>query len=397
MVSGPYGANPGGEPYRWADNTVSYYTDLGNLGNQTNAEANSMVESAFQTWADVDTADIHFERLGELDEDVNAENLFEFLSTVFACNQPENAIIYDEDGSIMEALGYDNNSVLGFAGAICINRLQVHYTNGLALLNGRFIDGQPASPSHSSLTLEEFQSAFVHEFGHMIGLGHSQVNLNCLTDMPCPVEDSQGVPVMFPVLLQQTPEANLTLDDRSAISMLYPSDNMGATTGRIRGQVLFSDGQTPAQGYNVVVRSVGSPRSTAVSSVSGHLFTVDAGNIFAGIDGLTEGSRDPAHIGYYDVAGLPPGEYTVEVEAIHNSGLYPFIYDSAVGPIGEYGFQFPMPGSCSLQFLHDRSSSYNGCSDYSILNISAGQDLNAGTDVILLGTPPRYDAWEDGE
>lgn len=399
LVSGPYGLNPGGQPYRWADNTVSYYTDLGGLGNQTNAEANALVEDAFQVWADVDTADFHHDRLGELDEDINASNILDYYDyTIGNCNQPETAIIYDRDGSALEAMGYDYNSVLGFAGVVCINPAEVHYTNGMALLNGRFIDGQPNTPSHQSLTLDEFRSAFVHEFGHLIGLGHSQINLNCLTDMPCPAEDSDGVPVMFPILLETSPEAILTLDDRSSISMLYPSTTLSTTTGRIRGHVMFSDGQTPAQGYNVVVRSVSSPRDTAVSSVSGFLFTPDAGNALAFIPGLPYGSYDPALIGYYDIAGLPPGEYTVEVEPIHNSGLYPFIYDSGVGPIGDYlGFQYKMPGRCDLQFLHNPSAPEDGCSDYSILNIEAGQDLNVNTDVILLGTPSRYDAWEDGD
>ena len=171
---------------------------------------------------------------------------------------------------------------------------------------------------------------------------------------------------------------------------------------------MFSDGLTQAQGYNVVVRSVDSPRDTAVSSVSGFLFTPADGNPFVPppdeVTGLRNdtyvefGSRDPALIGYYDVAGLPPGQYTVEVEPIHNSGYTAFVGDSGVGPIGDYlGFQYKMPGRCDLQFLHNPSSPGDGCSDYTILNISAGQDLNVNTDAILLGTLPRYDAWEGGE
>lgn len=401
LVSGPYESNPGGQPFLWPGNTIFYYTDLGDLGNQTNAEANTLVEDAFQVWADVDTADFHFERLGELDDDKTSENIVAFLNSVSNCEQPETSVVYDQDGSAITELGFDNNSILGFALAACIDPTTNHFTNGMALLNGRFIDGQPDTPSHQSLTLEEFRSAFVHEFGHLAGLGHSQVNLNCLTDMPCPVEDQDGVPVMFPFLLDASPEAILTLDDRSSISMLYPAATMSATTGRIRGSVLFSDGRTPAQGYNVVIRSVASPRDTAVSSISGFLFTPAAGNEL--VPNLEDtyvffGSRDPDLIGYYDIVGLPPGEYTVEVESIHNLGDTAFVGNSGVGPIGDYlGFQYKMPGRCSPQFLHNPSSPGDGCSDYSILNVGAGQDLNVNTDVIILGTPSRYDAWEGGD
>jgi len=387
-----------GVPFRWADNTVAYYTDLGGLGNQTNSEANALVQSAFQVWADVDNADIHFERLGNLGEDINADNIGDFLNALQNCEQPDNSIVYDLDGSALEAIGYDNNSILGFALAACANMAAGTYTNGIAMLNGRFIDGQPNTLSHQSLTLEEFQGAFVHEFGHLIGLDHSQVNLNCLTDMPCPQEDMEGVPVMFPFLLDVSPESILRLDDRSAVSMLYPSATISTTTGRIRGRVLFADGQTPAQGYNVVVRSVASPRSMAAASVSGYLFTPDAGNEMADIEGFPYGSHNPGLIGYYDIAGLPPGEYTVEVEPIHNSGAYPFIYDSGVGPIGNFlGFQYKMPGRCSPQYLHNPSSPADDCSEFTPLTVGAGQDLNVNTDIILLGTPPRFDAWEDGE
>jgi len=46
-VTGP-GATNSGQPYRWALNPIPYHTDLGGLGNQTNAQANSIVASAYQ-------------------------------------------------------------------------------------------------------------------------------------------------------------------------------------------------------------------------------------------------------------------------------------------------------------------------------------------------------------
>jgi hypothetical protein len=109
------------------------------------------------------------------------------------------------------------------------------------------------------------------------------------------------------------------------------------------------------------------------------------------------GSQDQSLIGFYDIQGLPAGVYTIEVEAIHNTGDLAFIDGSAVGPIGSFlGFQYKMPGTCSLQFLNFPSSPSDDCSAKSTVTVGAGITVNTNTDVILLGTPPRYDAWEDG-
>jgi hypothetical protein len=245
-----------------------------------------------------------------------------------------------------------------------------------------------------------FKATIVHELGHLVGLDHAQINLNCLTSAPCSPEDLAGVPTMFPVLLDAS-QATLRTDDRAALSVLYPASNFSSTTGRIQGHVLFSDGQTPAQGYNVIARLVSDPRRTAVSCVSGFLFTAGAGNPLVPGTGndtnLFHGSRDQSLIGYYDIAGLPPGSYTIEVEGINNSGSKPFVDRGAVGPIGAFlGFQYKMPGVCNPQYLNNPSSPGDTCSAKSAVIVLSGAVVGTNTDVIFLGTPPRYDAWEDG-
>jgi hypothetical protein len=102
-------------------------------------------------------------------------------------------------------------------------------------------------------------------------------------------------------------------------------------------------------------------------------------------------------IGFYDIPGLPPGDYTVEVEKLDDS----FTLESGVGPIGSYlGFQFPLPSllptppPCTLEYLVSGATA--SCTDKTEIPIAAGQTVSTATDVILIGTPPRYDAWEDG-
>jgi hypothetical protein len=400
-VTGPSTGQPG-KPYRWALNPIPYQTDQGGLGNQTNAQANDLVLAGFQVWHSASTSDISFSSSGQLSSDITSTNVLSFQNDIGDCSnasRPINAVVYDVNGSIMTALGYDNNSILGFSGAVCADDATATFTRGWTVLNGRFIDGQPDSSSHASVTLDVFKAVLTHEFGHLIGLDHSQINLNCMTGPSCSMEDMAGLPVMFPVLLNNATNT-LKTDDVAAVSVLYPASNFSSTTGRIQGRVLFSDSITPAQGYNVIARLVSDPRRTAASCVSGYLFTAAASNLFAPAASNEEqfyGSQDPSLIGFYDIPGLPSGDYTIEVEAIYNSGELPFVGGSSVGPIGSFlGFQYKLPGNCDPQYLNFPSSSGDSCSAKSTVSVGAGVITNTGTDVIFLGTPPRYDSWEDG-
>ena len=399
-VTGPT-ANQPGQPYRWALNPIPYQTDRGNLGAQTNAQANDLVAKSFQTWQNVGTANISFQNTGQLSIDVTSSNVLSFYNSILACSdssQPTNAVIYDVDGSLMTALGEDNNSILGFSSAICANDTTGIYTRGWSVLNGRFIDGQPNSSSHASVSTDTFQAVITHEFGHLIGLDHSQINLNCLTE-GCNATDLAGVPTMFPVLLDVSQSVPKT-DDIGMLSSLYPASNFSSSTGRIQGRVLFSDGVTPAQGYNVIARLTSDPRRTAVSCVSGFLYTAAAGNSLVPGGNDTEvpyGSHDQSLIGYFDLQGLPSGTYTLEVEALYDTGDMAFIGGSGVGPIGNYlNFQFKLPGSCAPQYLNYPSSPSDSCSAQSTVTVGPGTIVNTNADVILLGTQPRYDSWEDG-
>ncbi len=400
-VTGPDSNHPG-QPYRWGLNPIPYITDLGMLGNQTNAAANDMVAKSFQIWQSVGSTNISFQNAGQLGYDATAANILALSNALLGCgdtSQPANLIVYDADGSIMSALGMDNNSTLGISAALCSDDEAGLLTRGWVVMNGRFIDGTPDSYNHASVSFDEFKAVFVHEIGHVIGLDHSQINLNCFTDVSCPAEDLAGVPMMFPALLDDA-VSTLKPDDIASISALYPTPGFETSTGRIQGRVLFSDGQTPAQGYNVIARLEGDPKRKAYSSVSGFLFTPSAGNVFAPFfydEEIPFGSRDPSLIGFYDLPGLEPGVYTIEVEAIYNAGDLPFTGGSGVGPIGYYlGFQYKMPGTCSLQYLNYPSSPSDSCSAKTTVTVGAGITVDTNTDVILLGTPLRYDAWEDG-
>ncbi len=402
-----------GQPFIWSINPLTYWTDQGQLGTQTNAQADALVQAAFQAWQDVSTASITFSQAGKLPQDVTANNIMTVENQLNACSTPIDAnnpsflardrtIVYDTDGSIIKAGGEDPNMVLGFADAFCFSSdgTTNFFTRGFAVLNGK-----PLTSGTGTIT--DLKATMVHEFGHMIGNDHSQINLQCLTSSsPCTASDLAGVPIMFPVLIQA--KTVPTTDDQAVVSVHYPETTyplpagkvLFSTLGRIQGRVFFSDGLTAAQGFNVIARNTGNPGTIAVSNVSGYLYTADAGN--AAVPGSQSeepfGSRDQTLIGFFDIPALPPGSYTLEVEGIHNSDPIPFINSSSVGPIGGLlGVQFGFPGTCTPQFLADPATHAATCTSGSAatLNVTAGTTLT-GTDIILVGTPPRFDAYEDG-
>jgi len=404
-----------GKPFRWNPTQfpLTYWTDQGNLGGLSKTGTNgadALVQQAFQAWQDVGTARITFSKSGDLGGNVtvssagNPTNAADVIDAIKNCStlpgppaggvDQQRTIIYDDSsGSIILALGEDPNVTLGFADAICFSGdgTDNYFNRGYAVLNGKGITSLNAST--------ELKPVMIHEFGHMNGLDHSQINLACLG--LCGAADSEGLPTMFPILVDGDAMSTPAVDDIAGISELYPGATFAPSTGTITGRVYFSDGVTQAQAFNVIARRATDPRVTAVSNVSGFLFTGDAGNPLSQFPGATPspfGSHDQAFMGMYSIPGLPPGSYTVELEGIHNTGFDAFVGGSGLNPVGYLGFEFNLDTPCSPLFLGN-SGSLATCntSDKRTIPVTAGNVASA--DIILIGTTgalPRYDTYEDG-
>jgi hypothetical protein len=235
-------------------------------------------------------------------------------------------VLFDADGAITDAvLGAGNSSyILAFSAVQKVDFSSSRILEAEMVLNGKFIDGQPDSPGNPEISQQVFEGMVVHEAGHFAGLDHSQLNLSEAFDASAANDDV--IPTMFPVNIHAGTSmegASLHFDDRAALSALYPAANHAATSGVIEGTVF---GYMPGVGYqgyqgaNVVARKIGDSKLSAASSVSGYLFQDSTGAF---------GTTNVGFKGYYRIEGLPPGDYTVEVEPIDRR----FRGENSVGPV----------------------------------------------------------------
>jgi hypothetical protein len=327
-----------GTPLTWANGSLNYYTDQGDLSSVlTGPAADAFVADAFTRWTSIPTAAIATTRAGQLAEDVNGANVF--LNADGSISMPPDifpsstakplAVVYDRDGQVTSALlgqgagasdSCFTNAVFGGADNFSND---AHFTHALVVLNGNC--------ASTSAQLPDVKYRLVCVLGRVLGLGWSQTTLNpTAQDIGFTImhaSDAMGcVPITNCYASPDVPK----MDDRAALSRLYPvtAQNLGSFPGKqvfqdntvsFRGSIRFVDanGQPaqPMQGVNVLARwidpNTGAASSTFVaSSVSGFLFQGNAGNPVTGfVDNLGQplnqfGSDDTSLEGYFELSGL---------------------------------------------------------------------------------------------
>ena len=369
-----------GSPVIWAQGSISYYTDQGDLSViLPGPTADTFVANAFGMWTAIPTAAVLATHSGKLAEDVVGSNLTIVNGAITApadiaptATATPVGIVYDQDGSVTDALlgtGASNSAYCAENAAFGgIDNLgaKAQFLHALIILNGNC--------AQSSSQLPDLQYHLVRVVGRVLGLDWSQANLNVVTGNPAPTAaEVAGFPVMHefdpPACV---PVANCLsnngainpahpkMDDQAALSRLYPvtpqnlanfsgKQVFSQATARIYGSVYFTDANgaaaQPMQGVNVVARwidpATNQPSGSAVAtSISGFLFCGNAGNMITGpLDSTGQnfnrfGSNDPALEGFFDLAGLqiPNGatsaQYQLTVEAVDP------LWSTHAGPYG---------------------------------------------------------------
>ncbi len=288
-----------GEEVKWRDtgSAILFRLDQGRLGPLSNFRANAVMTNAFLKWNRVANSTIKLDRSSRsLPSDVTSSNYNQIINSL---SQDTNAIIYDDDGGIIELK-------MGSGAREHVLGLATTYSRGSEIVRGEAIFNGYFFEDHN-LSEDEILSTILHEVGHLCGLDHTQHSRHLANNRID--TDDHYVSTMYPTSTDNDGlRKELSFDDQLAISNLYPNLYHRNSTGAIQGVVKRGSRELP--GVNVIARDVNDPFRRIATTVTG----------------TYELNR-----GTYELKGLPPGNYELMIEAIDSR----FTGTSSVGQYSE--------------------------------------------------------------
>src|SRR6266446_1245693 len=263
-----------GQALIWANGSVQYFTDQGNLSPiLPSAQADVFVATAFSAWTAISALALTASQGGHLAEDVNGSNIAVDASgavtapadIAFSATGIPVGIVYDSDGTVTEALLGQGAGGLADCFTNAVYGGPDNFSTGGNIVHAFVVINGVCTAT--SAQLPDVQYRLIRVLGRILGLGWSQANVNVLTRKPPPVSaDFAGFPVMHsadpiscvPISLCYPNAAVPKMDDTNALARLYPSNVNPQPAGGIYGSVYFTDASgnavQPMQGVNVVAR-----------------------------------------------------------------------------------------------------------------------------------------------
>lgn len=294
---------------------VIYFDSVGDLPKIAGNREDQILMEALESWNKVDTSNVLFQVAGR------QPPAYYTLKHLEATTKDRiNSVIYDKDGTITQKeTGASREDILGF-GIPILNEATGKIDDSIIVINGWIIDE------------DSLQAVMTHEFGHVIGLDHSGIT----TDKPM---DEEGLPTMYPVKITNY-QKSLELDDKVGASVLYPNQKFFDTYGALKGKVSNGSTGEPIFGAHVV----------AYDRMSGQ-------PVVSTFTGFPQGFKSTRISGRGDyLLPLPPGDYTLKLEAFPLPGFSRPINDGAIdmgSGIGSHDFT-EFDSDFATEFYNDR-------------------------------------------
>ena len=277
------------------EGAVKVYTDLGTLGVVDNTLANQLVSNSLQQWSSVPTSSFRAKVVGTTGDlglgDITGANAG---SVIGADNGGGIHVIFDGDGSVLRDFIGVGDGVLGIATPEFLEA-----EGSTRIVEGWVIITAEGEGVEEVVTGAPLSGVITHEFGHAIGLAHSQTNGLYYRNQPIEAwglpagsehagpdqcasnvttyPTSEQVETMYPFIdpYPWSPTYNSpgmatvnVADDKAALSSLYPAPGYRQKTGTIAGRVVAKDGASQLTGVNVIARNVANPFD-AISRITG--------------------------------------------------------------------------------------------------------------------------------
>ena len=206
-VTGPPFYNTSGKPVVWAQRTLLYSTDPGNLSSSvSHAAADALVAAAAGVW-NQPLANITLSEGAPLAEHVSSANTYlgpsgmvwpADVDSTNAASIPI-SIVYDTDGSVTDTLLGSGASQPtecrqnGVTETVDLFSPAGYIQHAIIIVNGLCTSTSPAAQT-------QLQYQLVRIFGRVLGLAWSQTNDNVFTGNPTATsQQAQNWPIMHPL------------------------------------------------------------------------------------------------------------------------------------------------------------------------------------------------------